>query len=381
MSKCQKCREEELAGMACLSCPCSSTFATKPTTELNTGDLMLLDMMQLQNLCEKGNLASTGNRATLIGRLLHSCGPRSKDTNAAPTVELNNNKGGVGFDFKDWARITLGVQINGNSNQSQGSKGPQNKSTPDLNGPEIVKRVEKRLTILESYLRSSGGEQREMLKRKAELLRSKLHRYYFFAKLLPLSKSPWKFAAFTDDYRKQRSNKNPIKLSEEVNESRQQTAPRSREKKGSKGSWVPVGRQHATGNYSVQPSVVKTTDHGQVVQHVQKVRPRGGGGSEAGDEGLTVIQEVHSRTGVKVKGWNYKIVYKLSDENWNKFSKWRGFGGFSQSNLRQVEKKTGAMVDPTNYLDQTISISGDQGAVKKLVASLGLIFRENFGIL
>ena len=225
-----------------------------------------------------------------------------------------------------------------------------------------------------------------MLKRKTELLRSKLHRYYFLAKLLPLSENPQEFAAFKDHYRRQRSNKNPIKLSEEVNESLQQTAPRSREKQGSKGSWVPVGRQHVTGNYSVQPSVVKTTDHGQVVQHVQEVKPRGGGGSEAGDEGLTVIQEVHSRTGVKVKGWkvkgwNYKIVYKLSDEYWNKFCKWRGFGGFSQSNLRQVEKKTGAMVDTTNYLDQTISISGDQGAVKKLVASLRLIFTGNSGTL
>jgi len=99
-----------------------------------------------------------------------------------------------------------------------------------------------------------------------------------------------------------------------------------------------------------------------------------------------VIQEVHRRAGFaaaqkKAQGGNYKIVYKLSDEYWNKFCKWRGFGGFSQSNLRQVEKKTGAMVDTTNYLDQTISISGDQGAVKKLSASLQLIFRGNFGIL
>jgi len=261
-----------------------------------------------------------------------------------------------------------------------------------LNGPEVVKRVEKRLTFLESCLRSSGREQREMLKRKTELLRSKLQRYYFLAKLLPLSKNPREFAAFTDHYRRQRSNQNPIKLSrriklsKEVNESRQQTAPQSGEKQGSKGSWLPVGHQHATGDHSVQPSVVNTTDQGQVVQHVKEVRPRGGGRSEAGDEGLTVIQEVHRRAGVaaaqkKAQGGNYKIVYKLSDEYWNKFCKWRGFGGFSQSNLRQVEKKTGAMVDTTNYLDQTISISGDQGAVKKLSASLQLIFRGNFGIL
>ena len=76
MSKCQKCREEEEAGMACLSCPCSSTFATtsgtvdRSTAELNLKDLAVLDMMQLQNLCVKGNLVSSGNRATLIDRLL-----------------------------------------------------------------------------------------------------------------------------------------------------------------------------------------------------------------------------------------------------------------------------------------------------------------------
>ena len=76
MSKCLKCREEEEAGMACLSCPCSSTFATtsgtvdRSTAELNLKDLAVLDMMQLQNLCVKGNLVSSGNRATLIDRLL-----------------------------------------------------------------------------------------------------------------------------------------------------------------------------------------------------------------------------------------------------------------------------------------------------------------------
>ena len=31
---------------------------------------MLLDMMRLQNLCVNGNLDSTGNRATLIDRLV-----------------------------------------------------------------------------------------------------------------------------------------------------------------------------------------------------------------------------------------------------------------------------------------------------------------------
>ena len=99
--------------------------------------------------------------------------------------------------------------------------------------------------------------------------------------------------------------------------------------------------------------------------------------------GTTVCNRVWSRQPIKVRLFNMfrrlDLVFKLSDEYWNKFCKWRGFEGFSRSNLRQLERKTGAMVDTTNYLDQTISISGDQGAVKKLVATLRLIFRENFG--
>ena len=63
---------------------------------------------------------------------------------------------------KEVAKSNLRAQIAWSTNQSQGS---HSKSTPDLNGPEVVKRVEKRLTILETCLISSGREQREMLKR------------------------------------------------------------------------------------------------------------------------------------------------------------------------------------------------------------------------
>merc|ERR1719300_1183940 len=48
-------------------------------------------MMQLQNLCKNGNLQVTGNRATLIDRLLRSFGPRGKKTMAAPASKLLNN--------------------------------------------------------------------------------------------------------------------------------------------------------------------------------------------------------------------------------------------------------------------------------------------------
>merc|ERR1719209_252477 len=41
-------------------------------------DLVVLDIAQLQNLCVNGNLQATGNRATLIDRLLRSFGPQRK---------------------------------------------------------------------------------------------------------------------------------------------------------------------------------------------------------------------------------------------------------------------------------------------------------------
>ena len=66
----------------------------------------------------------------------------------------------------------------------------------------------------------------------------------------------------------------------------------------------------------------------------------------------------------------YNIVYKLSDEHWNKFCKWRSYGGPSESNLKELEIVTGATVDKMDYREQTISVSGCQGALNKLVDTL-----------
>ena len=80
MAKCQRCKAEEEAGMACLTCPCSSSESTtgaekesQPSSMkevLNMEDLIELDITQLQNLCVNGNLEATGSRVTLIDRLL-----------------------------------------------------------------------------------------------------------------------------------------------------------------------------------------------------------------------------------------------------------------------------------------------------------------------
>ena len=71
MVKCQRCIEEEEAGMACLTCSCSSYFnSTNLRDELTLENLITLDMVQLQNLCARVNLQPWGDRVTLIERLM-----------------------------------------------------------------------------------------------------------------------------------------------------------------------------------------------------------------------------------------------------------------------------------------------------------------------
>ena len=282
-------------------------------------------------------------------------------------------------------RSSLEVSINWSSNQSQALTKSSDKSLiPDLNGPEVAKRVEKRLAILESSLRVSVGEQREKLRQKTELVKSKLRRYYFLAQLQPLSKSPQAFAAFIENYRKQRSNVASIISRDIVKENWQQISPIVEEKQDPNGSRVPMdGHQQAPKNYEVQPCVVPTNNQALIVQHALGVKFGEGGGSVARGNDISVIQEVHRRAGVaasqkKTVGGKYKIVYKLSDECWDRFCKWRAHRKNSEGNLRELEKGTGAIVDTTNYRDRTISISGNQGSVKTLVATLRLILKGKF---
>ena len=72
MAKCQRCKDEEEAGMACLTCPCSSSFNNTNSLkeELELENLVTLDMVQLQNLCVRVNLQPWGDRVTLIDRLM-----------------------------------------------------------------------------------------------------------------------------------------------------------------------------------------------------------------------------------------------------------------------------------------------------------------------
>ena len=196
------------------------------------------------------------------------------------------------------------IQQSGKVNQNQKLCRTFGHCKTDLDGEEVVKRVERKLASLEA--RVKNGEGGDVMKQRVELVRNRLQRYYFLAQLLPLSKCPLEFTAFLEKYREQRLKENL------VNNDRQGIGDKSRENLGSENqhneqqigvgcSWVNVrpntnqglAVQHCKGMRSSfvkewiqkpmptktdqvgsQLSVITTTNQGLVVQHA-KVNRRG----------------------------------------------------------------------------------------------------------
>ena len=205
-------------------------------------------------------LQATGNRATLIDRLLrrfhltcgdnhpvwsfHLCkihifsllfcnsipvticsfGPQRQKTLAVPppATELNNNmqvksKGSslnaveLAEKVKEDLMRSKGGQViqqSGKVNQNQKLCRTFGHCKTDLDGEEVVKRVERKLASLEA--RVKNGEGGDVMKQRVELVRSRLQRYYFLAQLLPLSKRPLELTAFIEKYREQRLKENLV---------------------------------------------------------------------------------------------------------------------------------------------------------------------------
>jgi len=364
--------------MACLTCPCSSTRSLITTTakkakeELNMEDLIMLDMMQLQNLCVNGNLQATGNRATLIDRLLRSFGPRCKKTIVAPSAtELLNNNTQVLSKDSNLNAVELAEKVKENLSRTRGGQmvkqsGRTNQNLrktfghfrSDLDGEEVVKRIERKLENMQA--RVQVGEGGVELRQKVDVVRSKLQRYYFLAQLLPLSRSPTEFAAFTENF-KQRINENKSGNEE------QGGGGKSKENSGRK--YQHDENQIKEGGNLL--SVVTTTSQGLVVQHAQRNVSGGWDRSGIGETGVKVVEEVYGKMhGSMIGGvWHwgrdiYQIVLQLSDQCWKQFWKWK------RKNLGLVEKQTGARVDSVITAKQTLYISGYEEAVKNLVMVL-----------
>merc|ERR1719341_2721402 len=249
-------------------------------------------MMQLQNLCMNGNLQATGNRATLIDRLLRSFGPRRKKTIAAPSAtELLNNNTQVKTTDCNLNAVELAEKVKENLSRTRGGQvakqsgiNIQNQRlrrtfghlNSDLDGEEVAKRIERKLASMQA--RVQVGEGGEELRQKVNLVRIKLQRYYFLAQLLPLSKSPTEFAAFTEKFKEQRLNENNC------------------ENEGQGGGGEPkenCGRNYQLEDHQIkeggdQLSVVTTTNQGLVVQHAQR-------GWVRGEPGVKVVEEVYGK--------------------------------------------------------------------------------------
>lgn len=420
MAKCQRCIAEEEAGMACLTCPCSSSESTtRAKTEsgsnsntkeaLNMEDLIVLDITQLQNLCVNGNLEATGNRATLMDRLLRSFGPRREKAAATEhmtrrnyelkdllvlsnaqlqelsakenmqavglnratlvyrlnhrfgsrrqkiAAEMNNNEqvdlSDINLNAKltdermkvTFSRVVGGKVVKGNG--IMGINGTPQRNLDNfkrnLNGAEVSKRVEDRLASMEARLKS--GEGGDELRKKVELVRSKLQRYYFLAQLLPLSKNSSDYDAFIKKYKEQELDETLAKIQED-------------------------GRQLG---------VVTTTNQGLSIKHTHEKRGR----SESSDDhGVRIVEEVH-----KVEQdcycvcvancYCHEIVLQMSDESWRQLTMLRGIqskgAGCGRTKMTRlvdvIQRETGAIVLPKigPSSKKTILISGNERSAKK----------------
>lgn len=305
---------------------------------------------------------------------IYSFGPRRKKTIAAPSAtELLNNNTQVKTTDCNLNAVELAEKVKENLSRTRGGPGHpsgqvakqsginiQNQRlrrtfghfNSDLDGEEVAKRIERKLTSMQA--RVQVGEGGEELRQKVNLVRIKLQRYYFLAQLLPLSKSPTEFAAFTEKFKEQRLNENNC------------------ENEGQGGGGEPkenCGRNYQLEDHQIkeggdQLSVVTTTNQGLVVQHAQR-------GWVIGEPGVKVVEEVYGKAyGSMIGGvWHwgrdiYQIVLQLSDQCWKQFWKWK------RRNLELVEKQTGARVDSAITANQTLYISGYEEAVKNLVMVL-----------
>ena len=166
MVKCQSCVSEEAAGMACLSCPCSKDGKS---AEVNNNVYVNYFLHQEQQIKDKQ--MTEARRSQMKAKLLKQ------------EVDVLKQKLGTG-KHKTGDRRTVMTS----------------------NAAEVSKKVEERLARMEARLQVEK-DNRE-LRKKANLVRAKLQRFYFLMRLLPLSRSPNDYAAFARKYKEERENAN-----------------------------------------------------------------------------------------------------------------------------------------------------------------------------
>ena len=274
MVKCQSCVSEEAAGMACLSCPCSKIGKS---AEVNNNVYVNYFLHQEQQIKDKQ--MTEARRSQMKAKLLKQ------------EVDVLKQKLGTG-KHKTGDRRTVMTS----------------------NAAEVSKKVEERLARMEARLQVEK-DNRE-LRKKANLVRAKLQRFYFLMRLLPLSRSPDDYAAFARKYKEERVNANWRE-----------------QRKVEKG----VGQESGSANIEIVPSPPSQA-------------------TEAGVSGLKVIKEEMLQMGF------YQALVQLSDEGLRKFCSWKG----RWSNSKDfVEKKSGASLELKPTGKGELLIVGHTIAVKR----------------
>jgi len=421
MVKCHSCISEEEAGMACLSCPCTSS--SSPWGPAHTG--------QGPSTKENVHLAQPARqdpKEPLIGRLMPSYDNQKKKD--AESAEVNNNVyvnyflhqeqqmknkhmtkarhkqmrtnllNQVGHIEQVNRQTELPTLGNTKQNSVEVAKGVNRQFTKMLgeeslagkigktyelkqklltfnhdskdcrtviksNAAEVSKKVEERLATMEARLQLEKDNKE--LRKKANLVKGKLQRCYFLMQLLPLSSSQNDYAAFFRKYKEQRKDEN-------------WTEQRKSERQVEEGVSQQLGSANIGQEVIPPPPSQVTKASGPNLKVIRKSvnwtekQVEEGVSQCGGSSNIEVVPQSHSQateagdSELKVMKEEmlqmgfYQILIKLSDEGLRKFYRWKG--GWSNSK-DFVEKKSGASLDLKPTGKGELLIVGHTIAVKR----------------
>jgi len=308
--------------MACLSCPCSNSPSTAQSgslsSEVNNNAYVGYFLHQEQQMKNKqmSDIARKQMRTNLLDQVTHKYtkqSQRSAEVVKKVKEHLTAIPGGKSLTEK--------IDVLKQNLQKVNCDDPQ--TVLISNAVEVSKRVEERLARMETKLKVEKDNTE--LKRKVNLVRTKLQKCYFLMQLLPLSKNRTNYFAFVLKCKEQRNRE----------------------------IWSKVEKTQTERQVEVEKNVPRPSSIVRQVEGFKLMVPRPS--SLASGPGFKVREETTT--------WGFsRIFIQLSDEALRRFCRWKV--GWSNSK-DYLEKRSGARLELRSAGELLIEGATDNAANAK----------------
>jgi len=308
--------------MACLSCPCSNSPSTAQSgslsSEVNNNAYVGYFLHQEQQMKNKqmSDIARKQMRTNLLDQVTHKYtkqSQRSAEVVKKVKEHLTAIPGGKSLTEK--------IDVLKQNLQKVNCDDPQ--TVLISNAVEVSKRVEERLARMETRLKVEKDNTE--LKRKVNLVRTKLQKCYFLMQLVPLSKNRTNYFAFVLKCKEQRNRE----------------------------IWSKVEKTQTERQVEVEKNVPRPSSIVRQVEGFKLMVPRPS--SLASGPGFKVREETTT--------WGFsRIFIQLSDEALRRFCRWKV--GWSNSK-DYLEKRSGARLELRSAGELLIEGATDHAANAK----------------